>query len=416
MRKGRSTYYFQKVEIHAPKEFNPPIFALLRKHEHVWPEQKGHIHATTHRIDLAPGARLFKFVPYRAGPKAYNLGALEIKRRLPDGVMEHSNPEWVAQVLFAPKKEGRLRCCVDYWQLNAMNIKDSYPLPRTDECTECIVEARIFSTLDAFNGYWQINVAEQDIQKKTFVCHYRTFQYIRTPLGFDNRTQYVPTCFVSNTDTIKMENISSIHGWHYYLFKWCRWTHPPRGWDYHHAWRGLRHTQPQNCRFFSDSVDSVGQIIKHGRLEMDQTRTKCFKDATPPTKWSGLRSFLGLCKEYRLFIPDFTGIEHPINKLLRKCGPENFELDKEQQKGSHTFIGKISIPASYRFTAPEPSLLSLMLPPMASAAQFFKTTQTELTNPSVIGHDHYNTRNATILHQNESASTSLGHLKRSERI
>ena len=82
--------------------------------------------------------------------------------------MEESNSEWAAPVLFAPKKDGKLRFCIDYRKLNAMTVKDSYPLPRMDECIDTLGDAKIFTTLDAFWGYWQIALSEKDKPKTSF--------------------------------------------------------------------------------------------------------------------------------------------------------------------------------------------------------------------------------------------------------
>lgn len=81
----------ENVELHPPKEFHPGICTLLPKHEHIWNEKPGHIHATTHRIDLLPEARPFKPTPYRAGSKGRELEEFEIKQHHSAGFIEHSN-------------------------------------------------------------------------------------------------------------------------------------------------------------------------------------------------------------------------------------------------------------------------------------------------------------------------------------
>lgn len=60
-----------------------------------------------------------------------------------------------------------------------MNVKDSYPLPRIDECIDLLGEDSIFSTLDPFNGNWQFDIAIEDRHKTSLGCHSGTFQYLR---------------------------------------------------------------------------------------------------------------------------------------------------------------------------------------------------------------------------------------------
>ena len=106
---------------------------MLRKHESLWDGTLGDINITQHAIYLIPDARPFKSAPYRVGPKQRELEQVEITKQLEAGVIEPSSSEWAAPVLFVPKKDGKLRFCVDYRRLNTMTVKDSYPLPRMDE-------------------------------------------------------------------------------------------------------------------------------------------------------------------------------------------------------------------------------------------------------------------------------------------
>lgn len=66
---------------------------------------------------------------------------------------------------------GSLWFCVDYRRLNAVTERDSYPIPRKDECMDFLGKARIFSTLDAISGYWQIEMGEKDVDKSAFATH-----------------------------------------------------------------------------------------------------------------------------------------------------------------------------------------------------------------------------------------------------
>ena len=168
------------------KRHHSKIRSMLRKHEGMWSGKLGEISVTEHHIDLVKGARPFKSQPYRAGPKAIELEKFEIDKQLKAGVIEPTISEWASPVLFVPKKDGTLRFCIDYRKLNGMSTRDSYPIPRMDECINSLGDARIFSTLDAYSGYWQMNVAKEDRHKTAFVCHSGTFQCKRMPFGLTN--------------------------------------------------------------------------------------------------------------------------------------------------------------------------------------------------------------------------------------
>lgn len=91
-----------------------------------------------------------------AGPKTREYEHFEIKKHLKDGVIEHSVSLWDASVLFAPKKDGRIRFCVNYRTINPMKVKGSFHLPVMDECIDALGDANDFTTLDRYNGYWKV--------------------------------------------------------------------------------------------------------------------------------------------------------------------------------------------------------------------------------------------------------------------
>jgi len=98
--------------------------------------------------------------PRRAGPKARRAEAAEVESQLAADVIEPTSSEWGFPVVLVPKKDGTLRFCVDYRLLNAVSKRDSYPLPRMDECIDSLGEAKVFSTLDCNAGYWQVLIAD----------------------------------------------------------------------------------------------------------------------------------------------------------------------------------------------------------------------------------------------------------------
>ena len=79
-----------------------------------------------------------------------------------------------------------------------MTVKDSYPIPRMDEAIDSLGDAKIFTTLDAYSGYWQIAMKPEDRAKTAFVCHSGHFQYTRMPFGLTN----APATFQRSLDMI----------------------------------------------------------------------------------------------------------------------------------------------------------------------------------------------------------------------
>lgn len=81
---------------------------------------------------------------------------------LAEEVLEHSTTEGASPIVFAPKKDGSLRFCIKCGKLNAVTIRDSYPLPGKKECNKSLGDATVFSTLDASSGYLKIKFENRD--------------------------------------------------------------------------------------------------------------------------------------------------------------------------------------------------------------------------------------------------------------
>ena len=77
-------------------------------------------------------------------------------------IIRESTSPYAAPVVMVPKKEGEMRFCIDYRQLNKATVKDRYPLPRIDDTIDALHGAQYFLTLNLFSGYWQIEIDEAD--------------------------------------------------------------------------------------------------------------------------------------------------------------------------------------------------------------------------------------------------------------
>ena len=93
---------------------------------------------------------------------------------------------WGAPILFSKKKDGGLRLCTDYHDLNNVTTKNKYPLPRIDDLFDQLRNAHVFSKLDLRSGYHQLKVRAEDIEKTTFVSRYGHYEYTVVPYGLTN--------------------------------------------------------------------------------------------------------------------------------------------------------------------------------------------------------------------------------------
>jgi hypothetical protein len=114
-------------------------------------------------IYLIPGAEPVSVAPYRMSP----LELKELKSQLEELIQKHfirpSVSPWGAPVLLVKKKDGSMRLCIDYRQLNKVTIKNKYPLPRIDDLLDQLKGASVFSKIDLRSGYHQICIKSLDV-------------------------------------------------------------------------------------------------------------------------------------------------------------------------------------------------------------------------------------------------------------
>jgi len=85
--------------------------------------------------------------------------------------------QWVANVVSVQKKEGKVRMCVDYRDLNRVSPKDNFPLPHIDTLVDNTATSSLYAFMDGFSGYNQIKMAPEDMEKTTFITLWGTFCY-----------------------------------------------------------------------------------------------------------------------------------------------------------------------------------------------------------------------------------------------
>ena len=107
-------------------------------------------------IDLLPGVGAISKAPYRMVPVELAELKVQLEELLSKGFIRASISPWGAPVLFVKKKDGSLRLCIDYRELNKVTIKSRYPLPRIDDLFDQLRRAAVFSKIDLRSGYHQL--------------------------------------------------------------------------------------------------------------------------------------------------------------------------------------------------------------------------------------------------------------------
>lgn len=139
----------------------------------------GHIITTKHQIKLLkPTRRPLHLAPYRIGPKTSKLEKTKIGKMLEENIIEPAQTKWASLIVFAPKKDCTSRIYVDYRKCNVLTKRDSYSIPRTNECIDSLGNTAVFSILDANSGYCRIETDEADRDKTACTFPHRLYPFI----------------------------------------------------------------------------------------------------------------------------------------------------------------------------------------------------------------------------------------------
>ena len=143
-------------------------------------------------IDLIPGTEPISIPPYRRAPVELRELKAQLEELLSKGFIRPSISPWGAPVLFVKKKDGSLRLCIDYRQLNKVTIRNQYPLPRIDELFDQLQGSRVYSKIDLRSGYHQMRMQKSIVPKTAFRTRYGHYKFLVMPFVLTN----APTAFM----------------------------------------------------------------------------------------------------------------------------------------------------------------------------------------------------------------------------
>lgn len=276
----------------------------------------GHTDMVKHRIDLTDDTP-FKQRYRRIPSSMYDEVRSHLRQLLDTGIIRPSHSPYASNVVLVRKKNGTLRMCVDYRQLNKMTRKDSYALPRIEELLDCLSGNKFFSHIDMKSGYHQVEIYEDHKERTAFsVGPLGFFEYNRMPFGLTNSpatyqrlmenllTDYnLNICCVFIDDIIIFGKTFEEHLQNIKLvFNRIREAH-------------LK-ISPGKCEFFKRKVKFIGHVVSEEGVEMDPDKTERVINWPKPKTPEEVRKFLGFVGYYRRFIENFSRISRPLTDLM----------------------------------------------------------------------------------------------------
>jgi hypothetical protein len=246
----------------------------------------------------------------------------ELKKQLQElldkGFIRPSTSPWGCPALFVKKKDESLRLCVDYRSLNAVTIKNKYPLPRIDVLFDQFVGAKVFSKIDLRSGYHQIKLRANDIPKTAFSTRYGLYEYLVMSFRLTNAPVYfmylMNSVFMPELDKFVVVFIDDI-----LVYSRNEQEHTMH---LHTVLQRLRdhrlYAKLSKCDFWLRKIKFLGHTISQDGISVAPEKVQEVMNWKPPTTVQHIRSFLGLAGYYRRFILDFSRIAKPMTELLKK--------------------------------------------------------------------------------------------------
>jgi hypothetical protein len=130
------------------------------------------------KIELQPGTAPIAKTLYKMSPMEMKELKIQLQGLLDKGYIHLSTSPWGCSALFVEKMDKELCLCMDYRPLNAVTIKNKYPLPHIDILFDQLAEAQVFSKIDLRSGYHQIKIHAKDIPKTAFTTIYDLYEYL----------------------------------------------------------------------------------------------------------------------------------------------------------------------------------------------------------------------------------------------
>ena len=331
LRKGCQGYLASIVDC-TPKEINPSDIPVVREFMDVFPDDLIELppdRELEFTIDLVPGTTSISKAPYRMAPVELKELKLQLQELLDKGFIRPSTSPWGAPVLFVKKKDGSMRLCIDYRELNRVTVKNKYPLPRIDDLFDQLQGAQVFSKIDLRSGYHQLKIKPEDVPKSAFRTRYGHYEFLVMPFGLTNAPaafmDLMNRVFKSHLDDFIIVFIDDI-----LIYSKNNEDHEKH---LRIALQTLREEKLfakfKKCEFWLTSIAFLGHIISKDGISVDPQKIEAIVNWPRPTNVTEIRSFLGLAGYYRRFVQDFSRLATPMTRLIQKHITFKWDADCE---------------------------------------------------------------------------------------
>jgi len=282
-----------------------------------------------HKIELTPG----KEPPYQKNRPLSPRELLVVRKWLDDnltkGFIRESRARCAALLLLAAKPGGGVRVCQDYRGLNAVTIKNRYPLPLVRETLDALCHAKFYTKLDVIAAFNKLRIAEGHEWKTAFITRFGLFESLVMPFGLCNAPasfqHYINHALYDLLDKICTAYLDDV-----LIYSRTRKEHRAHVREVVDRLisAGLQ-IDIGKCEFETSKTRYLGLIITTDGIQMDPAKVKTITEWSAPGSLRELQRFLGFANFYRRFIRDFSKTCRPLNDMLKKGTLWKWGLDQQ---------------------------------------------------------------------------------------
>ena len=269
-------------------------------------------------IDLLLGSSPISKAPYRMAPAELRELKEQLQELLDKGFIRPSVSPWVAFVFFVKKKDGSMRLCIDYRELNRVTMRNKYPLPRIEDLFNQLQGAQVFSKIDLHSGYHQLKINTVDVPKTVFRTRYGHYEFLVMPFGLTNAPaafmDLMNRMFKPFLDKFVVVIIDDI-----LIYSKSMEEHK------NHLRLVLQLLQEKKlyaklkkCEFWLNSVAFLGHVVSKDGIVVDPKKVEALVEWNRPNSVTEVHSFLGLAGYYRRFVEGFSHLAMPLTSLTQK--------------------------------------------------------------------------------------------------
>ena len=341
MRKGCET--FLAVILDSKRgQVDVEMIPVVREFSNVFPEELPGIPLEKDvdlAIEIVLGTVPMSRAPYRMAPTELKELKSQLQELLDKGFIRPSVSPWGAPILFVKKKDGTLRMCIDYRQINKVTVKNKYPLPRIEDLFDQLKGAGVFSKIDLRSGYYQLRVKEVDVLKTAFRTRYGHYEFLVMPFGLTNALtafmDLMTRVFRPYVDQFVVVFIDDI-----LVYIKDAQEHEQHLRIVLETLREKKlYAKLSKCDFWLKEVLFLCHIVSTEGIRVDPAKIEEVLNWKSPQNVTEVRSFLGLAGYYRRFVRGFSIIASSLTKLLRKG--IKFELTDKCQNSFEQLKGML---------------------------------------------------------------------------